>query len=117
MEVWHKAPAAGNPFYHFRCQQIGLYRRDPITVDAIYLVEGLHQVKEIFIPYRRGGGIGPFSKVSQIDAGQHNFPYIASFSQSLHGLHGPGNGIASADAPGHGDGTEGTVVVTAVLYF
>src|SRR6185437_199444 len=114
MKMGHEMPARGYPFDHFGGEQVGFDRGDAIAVDAFDLVERLHQVEEILAA--DGSTIWALPEIAEVDAGKHDLADVAAGGQLFHGLYRCRHGVAAATAAGHGDGAEGTAVVTAILY-
>jgi len=57
-----------------------------------------------------------FTEIAQVYTGKNDFFYIPR-CQLCSCVHNIGNGIAPAFTPGHRDSAEGTIIVTAILYF
>lgn len=108
MEMRHEATGGGHIFYNLVRQQIGLNRRNAITLNAFYLIECFHQIEESLA--------GRFSEISDIDSGQHNlFPTFGSSLPCL--LHQRCDSPVATPSTGKRNGTVRTKVIAPILYF
>ena len=108
VEVRHEGTALCAVFDDFVREQVGLYARNAIAVDALHSVEGLHELEKGFT---RGA-----SEVADVHTGQYDFS--ATCRCGFFGLpHQVGYGRVARQAACCRYSAVGAEIVASVLYF